>query len=75
MGDAKSLAHTKWNCKYRMVFAPIIGNPVRIASNRKANVRSYMRLLGRCWQKALQAHMGTTAMLVGPFFTSLSKLN
>lgn len=22
MGDAKSLAHTKWNCKYHIVFAP-----------------------------------------------------
>ena len=22
MGDEKSLAHTKWNCKYHIVFAP-----------------------------------------------------
>ncbi|HJA76915.1 MAG TPA: IS200/IS605 family transposase, partial [Candidatus Desulfovibrio gallistercoris] len=22
MGDNKSLAHTKWNCKYHVVFAP-----------------------------------------------------
>lgn len=22
MGDAKSLAHTRWNCKYHIVFAP-----------------------------------------------------
>ena len=22
MGDAKSLAHTKWNCKYHIVFVP-----------------------------------------------------
>lgn len=22
MGDVKSLAHTKWNCKYHIVFAP-----------------------------------------------------
>ncbi|MEG2172715.1 MAG: transposase, partial [Desulfovibrionaceae bacterium] len=22
MGDSKSLAHTKWNCKYHIVFAP-----------------------------------------------------
>ena len=22
MGDSKSLAHTKWNCKYHVVFAP-----------------------------------------------------
>ena len=22
MGDAKSLAHTCWNCKYHIVFAP-----------------------------------------------------
>ena len=22
MGDTKSLAHTKWNCKYHIVFAP-----------------------------------------------------
>ncbi|EHX8368828.1 IS200/IS605 family transposase, partial [Escherichia coli] len=22
MGNEKSLAHTRWNCKYRIVFAP-----------------------------------------------------
>ncbi|EOT3957839.1 IS200/IS605 family transposase, partial [Escherichia coli] len=22
MGNEKSLAHTRWNCKYHMVFAP-----------------------------------------------------
>ncbi|EHW8214106.1 IS200/IS605 family transposase, partial [Salmonella enterica subsp. enterica serovar Panama] len=22
MGDEKSLAHTQWNCKYHIVFAP-----------------------------------------------------
>ncbi|TYM05799.1 IS200/IS605 family transposase, partial [Salmonella enterica subsp. enterica serovar Typhimurium] len=22
MGDEKSLAHTRWNCKYQKVFAP-----------------------------------------------------
>lgn len=22
MGDVKSLAHTKWNCKYHIVFVP-----------------------------------------------------
>ncbi|MGP3682864.1 IS200/IS605 family transposase, partial [Yersinia enterocolitica] len=22
MGDEKSLAHTRWNCKYHIVFAP-----------------------------------------------------
>ncbi|MBF4269118.1 IS200/IS605 family transposase, partial [Vibrio anguillarum] len=22
MGDEKSLAHTRWNCKYHVVFAP-----------------------------------------------------
>lgn len=22
MGDTKKLAHTKWNCKYHIVFAP-----------------------------------------------------
>ena len=22
MGDVKSLAHTRWNCKYHIVFAP-----------------------------------------------------
>ncbi|EBS4548397.1 hypothetical protein DQK32_25040, partial [Salmonella enterica subsp. enterica serovar Newport] len=36
MGDEKSLAHTRWNCKYHIVFAPKYRRQVF-----DANVRSY----------------------------------
>ena len=42
---------------------------LRVASNRNANVRSYMRLLGRRWQESLTGAYGEPpAMPVGPLF-------
>ena len=36
MGDAKSLAHTKWNCKYHMVFAPKYRRQIFYSERKKA---------------------------------------
>ena len=36
MGDAKSLAHTKWNCKYHIVFAPKYRRQVFYGEKRRA---------------------------------------
>ncbi len=36
MGDAKSLAHTKWNCKYHVVFAPKYRRQVFYGEKRRA---------------------------------------
>ena len=44
MGDAKSLAHTKWNCKYHMVFAPKYRRQI-FQSERKKAVGEILRKL------------------------------
>ena len=36
MGDAKSLAHTKWNCKYHIVFAPKYRRQVFYGEKKRA---------------------------------------
>ena len=36
MGDAKSLAHTTWNCKYHIVFAPKYRRQVFYGEKRRA---------------------------------------
>ena len=36
MGDSKSLAHTKWNCKYHMVFAPKYRRQIFYSERQKA---------------------------------------
>ena len=36
MGDAKSLAHTKWNCKYHIVFAPKCHRQVFYGEKKRA---------------------------------------
>ena len=36
MNDIKSLAHTKWNCKYHVVFAPKYRRQVFYGEKRKA---------------------------------------
>ena len=36
MGDAKSLAHTKWNCKYHMFFAPKYRRQIFYSERKKA---------------------------------------
>ena len=36
MGDAKSLAHTKWNCKYHVVFAPKYRRQVFYGEKKRA---------------------------------------
>lgn len=36
MNDIKSLAHTKWNCKYHVVFAPKYRRQVFYGGKRKA---------------------------------------
>ena len=42
--DAKSLAHTKWNCKYHVVFAPKYRRKV-FFQEKKADVRDILRTL------------------------------
>ena len=36
MGDAKSLAHTKWNCKYHIVFAPKYRRQIFYSEKKRA---------------------------------------
>lgn len=36
MGDAKSLAHTRWNCKYYIVFAPKYRRQVFYGEKKRA---------------------------------------
>ena len=36
MGDSKSLAHTKWNCKYHVVFAPKYRRQVFYGEKKRA---------------------------------------
>ena len=36
MGDAKSLAHTRWNCKYHVVFAPKYRHQVFYGEKKRA---------------------------------------
>ncbi|PWC22111.1 hypothetical protein DDT52_02315 [Brenneria roseae subsp. roseae] len=36
MGDEKSLAHTRWNCKYHIVFAPKYRRQVFYGEKRRA---------------------------------------
>ncbi len=36
MNDTKSLAHTKWNCKYHVVFAPKYRRQVFYGEKRRA---------------------------------------
>ena len=42
MGDAKSLAHTKWNCKYHMVFAPKYRRQIFYSERKKLLVKFYV---------------------------------
>ncbi|OWF87354.1 IS200/IS605 family transposase, partial [Yersinia entomophaga] len=44
MRDEKSLAHTRWNCKYHMVFAPKYRRKVFYGEKRKA-IGSILRKL------------------------------
>ena len=43
MRDVKSLAHTKWNCKYHVVFAPKYRRKVFYGEKREA--------IGKIWRK------------------------
>ncbi len=44
MGDEKSLAHTRWNCKYHIVFAPKYRRQVFYGEKRRV-VGSILRKL------------------------------
>ncbi len=52
MGDEKSLAHTRWNCKYHIVFAPKYRRPAfygeQLQGDRHlSQVRKSVRILNR----------------------------
>lgn len=51
MGDVKSLAHSKWNCKYHIVFAPKYRRQV-IYGKLKAEIGKILRQL--CEQKEVE---------------------
>ena len=38
MNDSNSLAHTKWNCKYHVVFAPKYRRKVFYKEKRRQNI-------------------------------------
>ena len=45
MGDAKGLAHTRWNCKYHIVFAPKYRGGQVFYGEKKAAVGEILRKL------------------------------
>ncbi len=53
MNDSKSLSHTKWNCKYHMVFAPKYRRQV-IYGKIKADIGKILRQL--CEMKEVEIH-------------------
>ncbi|CGU15096.1 transposase for insertion sequence element IS200 [Salmonella enterica subsp. enterica serovar Typhi] len=58
MGDEKSLAHTRWNCKYHIVFAPKYRRQAFYGEKRRA-VGSILRKLCE-WKnvRILEANSG-----------------
>ncbi|TMX33393.1 IS200/IS605 family transposase [Vibrio rotiferianus] len=46
MGDEKSLAHTRWNCKYHVVFAPKYRRQVFYGEKRRAVGEILRKLCG-----------------------------
>ena len=66
MGDAKSLAHTKWNCKYHIVFAPKYRRQVFYGEKRRA-VGDILRKLCE-WKDAVSSSKCNTQSLgIGVF--------
>jgi putative transposase len=53
MNDSKSLSHTKWNCKYHIVFAPKYRRQV-IYGKIKADIGKILRQL--CDMKQVEIH-------------------
>ena len=53
MNDSKSLSHTKWNCKYHVVFAPKYRRQV-IYGKIKADIGRILRQL--CEMKQVEIH-------------------
>lgn len=53
MSDEKSLAHTKWNCKYHVVFAPKYRRKVFFGEKREA-IGKILRKL--CEWKGVEIH-------------------
>ena len=51
--DINSLAHTKWNCKYHIVFAPKYRRQI-IYGKYKASIGQILRLL--CERKGVEIH-------------------
>ena len=47
--DNNSLAHTKWNCKYHIVFAPKYRRKV-FFEERRLEIREILRRLWNTWQ-------------------------
>ncbi|ERP83295.1 transposase, partial [Yersinia pestis 9] len=46
MRDEKSLAHTRWNCKYHIVFAPKYRRQVFYRKKRRA-IGIFLKKLGK----------------------------
>jgi putative transposase len=53
MNDSKSLSHTKWNCKYHIVFAPKYRRQI-VYGKIKADVGKILRQL--CEMKQVEIH-------------------
>ena len=51
--DSNSLSHTKWNCKYHIVFAPKYRRQI-IYGKYKASIGQILRLL--CERKGVEIH-------------------
>ena len=53
MNDSKSLSHTKWNCKYHIVFAPKYRRQI-VYGKIKADIGKILRQL--CEMKQVEIH-------------------
>ena len=53
MNDSKSLSHTKWNCKYHIVFAPKYRRQI-VYGKIKADIGKILRQL--CEMKGVEIH-------------------
>ena len=58
MGDAKSLAHTKWNCKYHIVFAPKYRRQVFYGEKKRAIGEILRKLCEWKGVKIIEAEIG-----------------
>ena len=51
LNDINSLSHTKWNCKYHIVFAPKYRRKVFYKEKRVEEKQKYAQTMCICWSR------------------------